>query len=68
MTPILLTVVLAVVLAVALLLAGRFLADLRPVPRGVLSRGGAAVSVVVPARNEAATIGVLLGSLRHLHT
>ena len=66
------TVVLAVVLAVALLLAGRLVADLRPVPRGArpggrpIGRSG--VSVVVPARNEAATIGTLLGSLRHLAT
>ena len=44
-----------------------FLSDLRTVSRGGGHRDGAAsVSVVIPARNEAATLPALLGSLQRL--
>lgn len=60
-------VVLAALLLVAAGCAAWLLTDLRRVPRG-LARAGqeASVSVVVPARNEEATLPALLGSLRAL--
>lgn len=60
-------VVLAVLLLVAAGCAARLLADLRPVPPGS-GRGGrpASVSVVIPARDEEATLPALLASLRAL--
>ena len=57
-------------LAVALLAVGlaaqRLAGDLRTLPRGATPRRAPSVSVVVPARNEAATLPTLLASLRAL--
>ena len=60
-------VVTAVLLLATGLAAQRWAADLRTLPGGVRPRGTSSVSVVVPARDEAATLPTLLGSLRALH-
>ena len=60
-------VVLAVLLLAAAACAARLLADLREVPRGTVAAAlPASVSVVVPARNEEATLPALLASLAAL--
>lgn len=61
-------VVLVVVLLTAAGCAAWLLADLRPVPRvsGPVGAPSGSVSVVIPARNEQATLPALLASLRHL--
>lgn len=60
--------VLAAVLVLALVGAWWMLADLRRVPRGTADQPGrrVTVSVVVPARDEEATVPALLTSLRRL--
>ncbi len=61
------TVLLALMLLAAGLLAHLLLADARRVPRRATPVGRAtAVSVIIPARNEAATLPSLLTSLRSL--
>lgn len=60
-------VVVAVVLVVAAACAAWLVADLRAVPRWTVGTGRpGSVSVVVPARNEEATLPALLASLRAL--
>ena len=58
------------VILVVLLAAGAgallLLADLRTVPRGSCRDGAASVSVVIPARDEEATLPALLASLQRL--
>lgn len=60
-------VLLAVVLLAAALCGGWLLADLRTVPRGARhAERSASVSVVIPARDEEATLPALLSSLQRL--
>ncbi|WP_457208934.1 glycosyltransferase, partial [Nocardioides sp. P5_C9_2] len=61
------TVLLAILLLAAAVGGGRLVADLRTIPRGTgYADRSASVSVVVPARDEEATLPALLASLREL--
>jgi 4,4'-diaponeurosporenoate glycosyltransferase len=60
-------VLVALLLLVAVAGVSWLLGDLRRVPRNT-SRSGAGVAVVVPARDEEATLPALLASLRELRT
>ncbi|WP_107766024.1 glycosyltransferase family 2 protein [Nocardioides terrigena] len=59
-------VMVLVVLLAAGVVALRLLADLRTVPRGACRDGSPTVSVVIPARDEEATLPALLASLQRL--